>query len=219
MAINESCKSQQTFCKITGQTVNDLIPFTYNPKIVAGDTAIQATIWNKIIEQIRKIYNYGTRGTRNPRAPLDITNFQAVQDTHAGHETADSAIINASQASYTDKLKNYEESILLEDYNRILRTIGLTELTNLNSTLIITEDQFNTLKQAINNYTINADRCNNCNSGCNTSCQVNCNSDCYSAPCMDCYCYDCYCYNCYSTCEGCYSPGGGGCATYCINLM
>ena len=214
MAINENCESQQTFCEITGQTVNDLIPFTYNPNIVAGNTSIQATIWNKIIEQIKKIYNYGTRGTRNPSTPLDITNFQAVQDTHSGNETTDSAIINDSQASYTNKLKDYEESISLADYNRILRTIGLTELTNLNSTLIITADQFNTLKQAINNYTINADRCNNCNSGCNTSCQVNCNSDCYSAPCMDCYCYDCY-----SSCEGCYSSGGGGCSTYCINLM
>lgn len=214
MAINENCESQQTFCEITGQTVNDLIPFTYNPNIVAGNTSIQATIWNKIIEQIKKIYNYGTRGNRNPSVPLDITNFQAVQDTHSGNETADSAIISASQASYTNKLKDYGESISLEDYNRILRTIGLTELTNLNSTLIITADQFNTLKQAINNYTINADRCNNCNSGCNTSCQVNCNSDCYSAPCMDCYCYDCY-----SACEGCYSSDGGGCSTYCINLM
>lgn len=204
MAINENCTSIQTFCKIAGQTVGQLMPFNYTIDITKNETEIQEEIWNAIITKIKDIYNYGTRGTRNPAKPLEITSFKTVQDNHEGKETINSSIIDVDDSSYTKYIQNAGNFIPRDQYNTILKTIGSTNSAGLGT--IITKAQFDSIKDTINKITIHESRCNNCNTGCNTSCQNNCNTNCY--------CYDCYCYDCYSKCEGTDCP-----STYCINFM
>lgn len=190
MATNNNCRSKQTFCDISGQQVkdyNDLI-FNYIPQNINNEN-ITDEIWNSIIEAVIKIYNYGIRGTRNPSNPFGITSFTTPTSTASGHETADSGKVD--EINKNAKKVTNDELIPLEKYNEMLHTIGLTELNNL-SNLIITTEEFDTIKNTINNLQLDNTRCNDCNTACNSSCQLNCDGECYT--CGDCYCH-CYCYS------------------------
>ncbi len=186
MAINDSCNVKQTFCNLNKQTINSIeeLQFSYNTTL--SNNLISDDIWNQIIEKIIQIYNYGTRGTRNPIKPLNITIFQDIVDTHSGNETKDSSIISDTEKNKKKKLKN--DLISLNEYNEILNSINISSITNLNT--LILKDDFENIKNAINNLQLNSTRCNNCNTDCNTTCQAV----------SQCYC-DCYC--------DCYSSGGG----------
>ena len=165
MAQSDSCKSKQTFCDLGQQLVaNSPLAFTYSPSSFQ-DTQITPIIWNQIINKIIEIYNYGERGTRNPGNPLGISNFQAVADNHSGNEDANSAIV--SDDSRNSKYQYSPNQINLAQYNEILSTVGLATLGYSND-LKITEEKFNSIKNAINNLYLNADRCNNCNVKCNS---------------------------------------------------
>lgn len=203
MATNNNCTSKQTFCEVSGQYVKDQssLIFNYTPETINGEY-ITDDIWNSIIEEIIKIYNYGIRGTRNPINPLGITSFTNPTSTASGHETADSGKV--SDVNKDTKKVNNNELIPLNKYNEILNTIGLTELNNL-SNLTITAEKFNIIKDTINNLQLNDTRCNDCNTACNSSCQLNCNGECYT--CGDCYCY-CYCSQHYNPWTGSYTCGG-----------
>lgn len=204
MAINNNCSSKQTFCEVSGQYVKDQssLIFNYTPETINGEY-ITDDIWNSIIEEIIKIYNYGIRGTRNPINPLGITSFTNPISTASGSETADSGKVD--EINKNAKKVNNDELIPLNKYNEILHTIGLTELNNL-SNLTITAEKFNTIKNTINNLSLDNTRCNDCNTACNTSCQVNCDGDCY--VCGDCYCY-CYCQAYYNPWTGSYGNCNG----------
>ena len=203
MAINNNCQSKQTFCEVSGQQVKDYneLKFDYNPQNINNEI-ITDDIWNSLVEEIIKIYNYGIRGTRNPTNPLGITSFTNPASTASGHETADSGKV--SDTNKNAKKVNNNELIPLNKYNEMLRTIGLTELNNL-SNLTITAEKFNTIKDTINNLQLDNTRCNDCNTACNSSCQLNCDGECYT-------CGDCYCY-CYCMCEG-IGCGGQHCIVY-----
>lgn len=202
MAISNSCNSIQTFCALGKQTVSDWdeLKFTYSPPPAKDTQKITAEIWNEIIQAITKIYNFGIRGTRNPAYPLGITNFKAVTNNAVGNETANSAVLDTTSEEYKKKLQDINNYILLEDYNEILSTINLSNI----SQIPITEEQFNLVKNTINNLKLNNTRCNNCNTACNVTCQAS--SQCYTPPCYT---------DCYSKCEG--TACGG--ATFCINFM
>lgn len=203
MAINNSCSSAQTFCAIKSQVVKDYneLLFNYTPSSFK-DENITAEIWNQIIDAIINIYNYGTRGTRNPVNPLGITNFTSPADTHVGNETKDSGKVSSNTKQ--TKYQILDNIIPLDEYNDILNSINLTQLTDINN--LITEEAFNSIKNKINNYKLDASRCNNCNTGCNVACQVS----------SQCHC-DCDCdsgWKIPGSCEGTH-----GCNTYCVNFM
>ena len=79
--------------------------------------------------------------------------------------------------------------IMSEDYNEILEILSGTHVVQHNH---IFGTYYSDLENYINNYKLNADRCNSCNTGCNTTCQE-------SAQCED-YCNRCN-VACDSNCE------------------
>ena len=210
MAISESCSSKQTFCALNKETVSSIseLNFTYSPSPTQFTQEITDEIWNEIVDEIIKIYNYGKRGTRNPSNPLNITSFQAVADDHAGNEDKNASIV--STTSQNSKHQSNDNIIPLDKYNEILNTIGLSSLSNLDT--IITEAKFNTIKTTINNLKLNNNRCNNCNIKCNQKCEASsqcyCDCDCYCYDCRECYTQPCY----YHTCSQC---NGGNCFANC----
>ena len=193
MAVDNNCKSKQTFCALSKQTVssNSDIAFSYNGCILHSEI-IEDETWNELIDAIIKIYNFGTRGTRNPATPFSLNADTDVSATTTGKETAPTKKI--SNTLRNTKYKSEDNKINLSDYNTILSTIGATTLSG---TQTIYGNYFNDVMTKLNNYSLNDTRCNNCNTGCNIKCQA-------SAQCCDSHCCTQCCTNCCTnTCTGC----------------
>lgn len=77
------------------------------------------------------------------------------------------------------------QTITPEDYNEIIKILDGPLVLQHNHIL---GTYYSDLKKYINNYKLNADRCNTCNTGCNTTCQE-------SHQCED------YCNSCNITCD------------------
>ena len=192
MAIDNNCSKKQTFCSINGQTVrqNPTIAFSYDGCIAANEIVDNET-WNELIHAIIKVYNYGTRGTRNPITPFSISPDASVTATTLGHETKPTNKISTN--AYESKLQKNYNQINLSDYNKILSTIGATTLPDTSDKIIIYGQYFKDVMNKLNNYTLNNTRCNNCNAGCNVTCQAIaqcCDSHCCTQCCTDC-CTNC----------------------------
>ena len=88
-----------------------------------------------------------------------------------------------------------------EDYNEILEILSGTRVVQHDHIL---GTYYSDLESYINNYKLNADRCNSCNTGCNTKCQE-------SSQCSD-YCNSCN-VSCDSNCES--NDNGNACGKTC----
>lgn len=94
-----------------------------------------------------------------------------------------------------------KDRITAEDYNEVVRILNGTAVKQKTRIL---GTYFSDLENYINNYKLNADRCNTCNSGCNTTCQA-------SAQCDD-YCNSCNIV-CDTNCES--NDDGQACGMSC----
>lgn len=198
MPIDNSCATKQTFCALNKQTPadNDEINFSFSKCIQQGEL-IEDTTWNEIITEIINIYNFGARGTRNPQNPLGLSDFTPITDNHQGKETINAPILT----SYSSKLQTNLNFFSKEKYDEILNTItSMTNNQDQNKFDIFYGFYFDTIQNLLNNYQLNDDRCNNCNSGCNTSCQV-------SNQCCDSHC----CTQCCTNSSSCSESGCIGC--------
>lgn len=201
MAVDNNCSSQQTFCRLNRQTVsaNNSIAFNYNGCITHSEI-IEDETWNELIDAIIKVYNYGTRGVRNPPIPLSLSADTNISATTIGHETSPTPII--SDTLRNTKHKAEEDQIDFNDYNQILSTIGITQLSEKQ---IIYGDYFNDIMIKLNNYQLNDTRCNNCNTGCNVTCQAIaqcCDSHCCTQCCTNC-CTNACAYTCEASYDAC----------------
>lgn len=209
MAIDGNCFSKQTFCALNKQTVsdNDEIKFSYNGCITANEIIDNET-WNELINAIIKVYNFGTRGTRNPITPFSLNPDSAVSATTDGNENSPSDKI--SNALRNTKHQANNDKINLDEYNEILSSIGIT---NTSGTQTIYGTYFKNIMDTLNSYQLNNTRCNNCNTNCNVSCQAHpqcCDSHCCTQCCTDC-CTNC-CTNTCSYCTACQYSVNPGCS-------
>lgn len=62
------------------------------------------------------------------------------------------------------------DSILLSLYNKILSNIGVS---NASGNPTVTKTLMDSLQSSIDNYQLNSDRCNSCNTACNSACEAN----------------------------------------------
>ena len=216
MAINNNCSSKQTFCETSGQTISDYSDLKFDYSTPINDNAIILDdMWNDIVEEIIKIYNYGNKGTRNPVKPMTLETPNELGLTLSGTNEWRDNTPKYSTSDYSSKLKFVGDFIPLIDYNNILSTISQTPLNSLNS--YIEKEKFLQIKDNINNLQFFNNRCNDCNVACNATCEAQ--SECY----CDCDCYtECYCQcdhcDCYSSCA-CQDSGTGGCGcTVCLDL-
>ena len=146
--INNNCLTRQSFCALGKQFVSQ------NPiqkQIENTPEFAEANMWKQIKNILNNIKNYGQRGTRNPPN-------SSIEDI-----------------PFPDK----EEFTYLNLYNSIIRSLRTGtnninssngELLNINS--FLENFQINKLQTYINNYKLNEDRCNSCNTQCNANCQA-----------------------------------------------
>lgn len=120
-------------------------------------------------------------------------------DNSSGNETYSSSYV--ADANRNTKYQNTGTKMLLNTYNEVLSTLSLTQLNTTND-LRITEAQFNAIKNAINNITFCADRCNNCNVKCNQNCEASSQGG--SG------------FDCQGTCVTCYGCSGEGSCGQCF---
>ena len=178
---NSNCESAQTFCNINGQLVKDNPNIKFNFSKIIGQSKTKATTeWKQeVINALKAIHNYGSHGTRNP-SNNEIESLDLIQQ---------------------------KNKILAEDYNEIIKILSNDTNKQISSKTRLLGTYFDDLESCINNYKLNSDRCNDCNTGCNTTCQSSAQGGCDDSPCNS---------NCMSYIEG--GPGGAcdiGCLGTC----
>lgn len=176
--------SKQTFCSLNRQVVeqNSDIIFNYDNQLFnisesslteeqkqsIQNTLITTKEINNIINALNKIKNFGNAGTRNPtQAQMDALKEQMQYEG-----------INAT---------TYDAIVKILDSNSTL----LHQYTPIKGTYL------SQIREKINKYKLNDDRCNTCNTKCNAGCQVasqappcdtcnvSCNTACESYVCAE----------------------------------
>ena len=146
--INNNCLTRQSFCALGKQKVsqNDI-----RKTIESIPEFTEANMWKQIKTILNNIQSYGKRGTRNP---------------------SDSSINNIPFPNKED----FDELIL---YNNIIKSLRTgTNNININNGELLDKEEFlnkiqvKNLQTYINNYKLNIDRCNSCNTQCNATCQA-----------------------------------------------
>lgn len=170
---NDNCSTAQTFCQ-NCQTVGEYSSIKFQFSETFAPKTKATTKWKtEVINGLTKISNYGSQGTKSP-TDTELNTLHTILSKQKINDT---------------------------DYNEII-TI-LKNGTKVQEKTRILGSYFLDLQDYINNYKLNVNLCNTCNSGCNTTCQA-------SAQCND-YCSSCD-VTCDTNCESnIYSPGCGSC--------
>ena len=100
----------------------DLV-FSYTQCTANGET-IKAAHHNELIEELIKIFNFGSRGSRTPSNEFNLQTQALPYIDTEGNESLPSDIINAS--NYSSALVSSPNFITLEKYNKILKSINQT---------------------------------------------------------------------------------------------
>lgn len=201
--------SKQAFCSLGRQTVKDNSSITFNysnglfnkdPNSLSENeidqmqgTIITPTEINSIIEALTKIKDFGAAGTRNP---------------------------SQAQMNELAKVLQYQ-GINADAYDKIIKILD-SDSTIKHQYTPIKGSYLYLIREKINNYKLNTDRCDTCNTSCNAGCQVasqappcsacdvSCNTSCESYVCAESGT------NCvhseYGGCSGGSECGGGMCA-------
>lgn len=160
--VNANCATEQSFCTINGQKVSQNSGISASlTSIAQNETLTDDALWNRIYTVLTNIFNYGERGTRNPLIRADSSNDK---------------ITAASQrkTNFKDQ-QQYTDEVLQRLYNDIVNIIPVSGINNiLSNNPTISKTVMDNLQQQINNYQLNKDRCNSCNTACNTTCQASC---------------------------------------------
>ena len=174
--------SKQTFCSLGKQSVKDnpSIIFNYSnglfnkdPNSLTEDeiaqmqgTTITTEEINSIIEALTKIKDFGVEGTRNP---------------------------TQAQMDELEKALQYQ-GINADTYDKSMRILDAST-TIKHQYVPIKGSYLYQVREKINNYKLNTDRCDTCNTSCNAGCQVtsqeppcdtcnvSCNTSCESYVC------------------------------------
>lgn len=136
--------------------------------------------------------NVGTKGSKiTPEWKNQVINILKSIYNYGSYGTRNPTL---TQINSLDSISS-KERITIDDYNEIIAIIGGTKVNKKDKIL---GTYFSDLENSINNYKLNADRCNTCNTGCNTTCQA-------SAQCND------YCNSCNVTCDSACESLDNGC--------
>ena len=152
MSITSSCSSKQTFCNLSKQTVekNSSITFNYSHCTLNGET-ITADHYNDLINELVDIYNFGNRGTRNPKDLFNLSTSDLTGISTAGYESSPSPIINTNNnTNLNNLLTTKQEYLSLNDYNKILNEID----QNSKSIYYFAGKAFQEIINQINNYSL-----------------------------------------------------------------
>lgn len=195
--------SKQAFCSLGRQTVKDnsSITFNYSNDLFNKDpnsltesevaqmqgTSITTNEVNSIIDALTKIKDFGAAGTRNP---------------------------TQSQMDELKKALQYQ-GINADTYDKIIKILDSSTTINHQYTPIKGSYLYQ-IREKINNYKLNTDRCDTCNTSCNAGCQVASQAP----PCSACD------VSCNTACEsyvcaqsgisgGCGMTGSSGCGSGC----
>lgn len=212
--------SKQAFCSLGKQTVKDhsSITFDYSNGLFNKDpnslsaneiaqmqgTTITTKEINLIIDALTKIKDFGAAGTRNP-----------------------------TQAQMNELAKALQyQGINADTYDKIIKILD-SNTTIQHQYTPIKGSYLYQIREKINNYKLNTDRCDTCNTSCNAGCQVasqappcdscqpGCNTSCESYVCGQGNCGESRgCRNCQSD-QSCRSGNSsGGCRSHeCSSSM
>lgn len=151
--------SKQAFCSLGRQTVKDnsSIIFNYSNGLFNKDpnslsaneiaqmqgTAITTKEINLIIDALTKVKDFGAAGTRNP---------------------------TQAQMKELEKALQYQ-GINADTYDKIIKILD-SSTTIKHQYTPIKGSYLYQIREKINNYKLNTDRCDTCNTSCNAGCQV-----------------------------------------------